>query len=193
MGQRIEGRSLRADLRELLPWVAMTVVVWGGVVGFRHHSAPIEPQAPAWEHSYLELTQPQQLRYRLIREGLLEAENVRSRTGQWPSPESLAADGIPPFEANDLRWSMRRHGIYVNYVGIPTGAAEPRWLIVFIEPEAVAFEAKAPPPPVDEEHHTLPDGTALHVTVWSSPNEGPVPSEVLAFPVSEGWVRRVGR
>ena len=89
--------------------------------------------------------------------------------------------------------SRRQHGIYVNYVGVPAAAQGTRWLVLFIEPAATAFEAKTPPPPVDEEHHTLPDGTALHVTVWTTANQGPEPTEVLAFPVSEGWVQRVGR
>ena len=89
---------------------------------------------------------------------MLEAENHRSGSREWPDPAVLAGEGVPPFDAPDLRWSRRQHGIYVNY-----------------------------------QHHTLPDGTALHVTVWSMANQGPEPTEVLAFPVSEGWVQRVGR
>lgn len=193
MPRVIEGRSLRGDLRDLAPWLLTTLALWAAVVAVRHTRVAAAPQAPAWEHSFLELSQADQLRYRLVREGVLEAENRRSGPRDWPEPSVLAGEGVPPFDAPDLRWSRRQHGIYVNYLGVPLTGQGTRWLLLFIEPEPTAFEAKAPPPAVDEEHHTLPDGTALHVTVWTTASQGPEPTEVLAFPVSEGWVQRVGR
>ena len=194
MARVVEGRTLRGDLRALAPWLVVTVALWAGVVALRQTRTAPAPQRPPWEHSFLELSPADQLRYRLVREGILEAENRRSGTETWPEPEVLAVEGVPPFEATDLEWTLRRHGIYVNYVGVPaTGRPGLRWLVLFIEPEAVAFDGQAPAPPVDEEHHTLPDGTVLHVTVWTTPNQGLVPCEVLAFPVAEGWVQRVGR
>ena len=192
MPRVIGGRTLRGDLRELAPWLCTTLALWAAVVAVRHTRVAAAPQVPAWEHSFLELSQADQLRYRLVREGVLEAENRRSGSRDWPEPSVLAGEGVPPFDAPDLRWSRRQHGIYVNYLGVPLTGQGTRWLLLFIEPEPTAFEAKAPPP-VDEEHHTLPDGTALHVTVWTTASQGPEPTEVLAFPVSEGWVQRVGR
>lgn len=189
----VASQSLRRELEQLAPWALATVLGWVVMVGVRQSNARLESHAPAWQRSYLELSQAEQRRYRQIREGVLEAENARSLTRQWPEPKALAAQGVPPFEAPDLVWSMRQHGVYVNYLGVPRSGGGLRWLVLFIEPEASAFDSKMPAAPVDEEHHTLPDGMALHVTVWSQPHEGTLPPEVLAFPVAEGWVQRVGR
>ncbi len=181
-------------LLALTTWVAALAWAWAA------RSRPTVAALAPWQRSYLELSPDGQRRYRAVREGILEAENVRAATKAWPDPSQLKAEGVPPFDDESYTWVLRQHGIYVNYVGVRRdGPAEARWLLLFIEPEKSAFDAKAPPPPVDEEHHTLPDGTALHVTVWttggaSASNEAaPFADEVLAFPVSEGWVQRVGR
>jgi len=68
-------------------------------------------------------------------------------------------------------WVQRRQGSSGNYLGPSEGR---RWLVLFIELDPRASPEKAPPE--DSEHHTLSDGTALHVTVWTqslieTPNE----------------------
>jgi hypothetical protein len=198
-GRAVLPDSRARELRALLPFLLAALGTWGaglavGRLTARDSAAELAP----WQRSYLELPAAGQRLYRLVREGILEAENVRSATKQWPSVEALAADGVPPFAADavtePLAWVQRRQGVYVNYLGVPTGGAVERWLVLFIEPEPVAFATPGEkPPPVDEEHHTLPDGTALHVTVWTQPGTGPAPTGVLAFPVTEGWTQRLGR
>lgn len=173
------------------PFVLLALLVWGaGVARARlTGTTTAEPAGPPWQHSFLELTGPQQRLYRELREGLDDAENRRAETQRWPDPAELAADQVPAFATS--RWSLATQGPYVNYVGEAAGL---RWLVLYIEPEPGLLRApNEAPPPFDEEHHTLPDGTAVHVTVWTQSPTEPTPSAVLAFPVAEGWVQRVGR
>jgi hypothetical protein len=131
--------------------------------------------------------------FRELQEGLLEAERLRATTGRWPEAAALAGDGIPPFAADPTRkaatyrWSTLTQGTIINYVGIPTTADAPAWLLVVIEPEA---GAPPDPAPNDETHHRLPDGTTLHVSIWQVPERArrggfsAVPS-----PQNEGWTQ----
>jgi hypothetical protein len=180
--------------REVRGWLALALLAWAvGTLASRSSGPARAPATPPWQHSFLELDEDGQRLYRLLREGLLEAENARARDGAWPAPEALAAEGIPPFAAGaaapGLRWTLRQAGLATTYLGEGPGT---RWLVLFLEPDAAA--RAAPAPPTDEEHHTLPDGTALHVTVWTQPAAaGPPPEGVLTFPVSKGWTQRVGQ
>ncbi|MBI4934263.1 MAG: hypothetical protein HY828_10320 [Actinobacteria bacterium] len=197
----VVGPSLRRELRALGPWLLVVCVAWaGGVVAQRARGKAEGPAPAPWQRSYLSLSVAEQRLFRLVREGILEAENARAREKAWPEPAALAEAGVPPFApegpgAAPLAWARRQHGVYVTYVGLPpAGAPASRWLVLFIEPEPRALKAPGEAPaPVDEEHHTLPDGTALHVTVWTQANEGPLPEGVPAFPVAEGWTQRLGR
>lgn len=192
------GPSLRVELRHAAPWLALALVTWGaGVATAKLRAGSHAAERAPWQRSYLELSVDDQRLYRAIREGIFEAENRRAESPgkQWPAVDALAGEGIPPFAHEPplpaMTWTMRRHGVYVNYVG---EGAQLRWLVLFIEPEPAAFTTPGEQaPPVDEEHHTLSDGTALHVTVWTQPVSEPAPAAVLAFPVAEGWVQRVGR
>lgn len=208
LGAAQAGPTLRAELVLVAPFVLAALACWGGALAARRVSGPSgPPEVAPWQRSYLELSTADQRLYRELREGILEAENLRAATKQWPAVAELAEAGVAPFAPDGLTpaltWTRAQHGVYVNYLGVPAdGAAGLTWLVLFIEPEPPVLSAKEPPPPVDEEHHTLPDGTALHVTVWTKPGTGaPAPSsaaavvnaEVLAFPVAEGWSWRVGR
>ena len=115
-----------------------------------------------------------------IRAALREAERGRAANKTWPN-RFLTEPGV--------EWLERSHGLYVNYLGIPAAPTRSRWLVLIIEPEPAALKDK--PAPEDDEHHTLADGTALHVTVWSAPNQGAVPQVVLPFPAAEGWTQRL--
>lgn len=191
--------TLRRELTTAAPFALAAILVWsGGVLARRATGAPGTPEPAPWQRSYLELPVGEQRLYRQVREGIFEAENARGATKRWPEVAELAGDGIPPFAADaltpPLQWSRAQQGVYVTYLGVPSGGAtSQRWLVLFIEPEPSALNARGASPPVDEEHHTLPDGTALHVTVWTEPNAGPLPKGVLAFPVAEGWTQRLGR
>jgi hypothetical protein len=136
--------------------------------------------------------------FRELQEGLLEAERVRGTTGRWPDATTLAGDGIPPFAADPTRrgvtyrWSTLQQGPTVNYVGVPTVASAPAWLLVVIEPDT---GAPPDPSPNDETHHRLADGTTLHVSIWQVPeNRRTSGFTALPLPQNEGWTQLlVGR
>jgi hypothetical protein len=175
-----------------LPFVALALLVWVSGVARARLLGPAGAQSspPPWQRSFLELTQPQQRLYRELREGLDDAENRRADSKRWPAPAELAADGVPPFAAGGP-WALKVEGVYVNYTGEAEGL---RWLVLLIEPAPGLLRApNEQPPPVDEEHHTLPDGTAIHVTVWTRPLTDPPPAGLLPFPATQGWVQRIGR
>lgn len=157
--------------------VALAAVAWFGVTQKKQPRkvAPLPYQA-----SVAELPGPEQERFSQIRDQLRVAERQRAAAQQWPA-EFIADPSV--------RWIRLTHGLYANYLGIPNDAARVRWLVLIIEPEPLAI--RDPPPPDDDEHHTLSDGTGLHVSVWSGPNEGPVPEVVLPFPAAEGWTQRL--
>ncbi|MEW5741783.1 MAG: hypothetical protein AB1938_22880 [Myxococcota bacterium] len=190
----VAAQSLRREARHAAPFLALALTVWAaGVAVARWRGPAASVGLSPWQRSYLELPEGQQRLYRALREGIFDAENVRAETKAWPEAAALAEEGVPPFAQDELlprlSWRTARQGLYVNYLGEGDGQ---RWLILFIEPDP--RELKTPgeaAPPVDEEHHTLPDGTALHVTVWTQPSTEPPPQGVLAFPVAEGWTQLV--
>lgn len=131
--------------------------------------------------------------FRELREGLLEAERVRSTTGQWPDVAGLAAEGIPPFapdptkKGSSYKWTSVRQDWAVNYLGVPSDLAAPAWVLVILEPEP---GAPADPAPNDETHHRLPDGTTLHVSLWNIPEEKRRSGfAALRLPQNEGWTQ----
>jgi uncharacterized protein DUF6162 len=136
---------------------------------------------------------PVQRMYREMQEGVLEAENVRAATTQWPAADALAAQGIPPFALASpaYRWRLARDGVFVNYVGTPAPTSDaPEFLVLIQEPEPGYVDATTPP---DEVHHRLADGTLLHVSIWFRAAAAP-PDRVLAQPSTAGWTQiLVGR
>lgn len=164
--------------RTTLIWLLVAFAVFAvGTLVTRFQSKPVEP-APSWQKPVSALTAERQRAYLALRVALRKAERERGTTKTWPEPAGIFPDG----------WSQRRQGSYVNYLGETEGL---RWLVLFIEPDPRAPPEKAPPE--DDEHHTLSDGTALHVTVWTQPVEEPPTDRVTAFPAAEGWVERVAR
>lgn len=135
--------------------------------------------------------------FRELQEGLLEAERVRAATGRWPDVTALASEGIPPFAADPTQkipytWSSVRQDWATNYLGIPANPAAPAWALVILEPEP---GAPADPAPNDETHHRLPDGTTLHVSIWTTPEAKRRSGfAALRLPQNEGWTNwLVGR
>ncbi|MDX2008571.1 MAG: hypothetical protein SFW67_00190 [Myxococcaceae bacterium] len=189
-----------SGLKEVGPWLALALGVWAAglaVQRLRGADALVEP-LPSWQQSFRALPQVDQRTFRHLRESLYELERLRVTTGRWPEPALLRDEAVEPFREDEhavpRTWSLRQHGVYATYVGVPvTRAAGARFVVVYVEPTAQVLAAKEPPPPEDEEHHTLADGTALHVTVWTQDDaDEPVPDEVLAFPAAQGWVQRLG-
>jgi len=130
--------------------------------------------------------------FRELQEGLLEAVAIRSTSGAWPAPETLAADGIPPFapdptaKGGTYRWSVVRAGNTIHYLGVPESASSPAWLLAIQEPEPgvppdQAFE--------DEEHLKMLDGTMLHIATWLHAGGPAVAVRVAPAPQIEGWTQ----
>jgi len=127
--------------------------------------------------------------FKVIRQGVQEAERDRVRSSAWPNPEALAARGVAPFAAagseSPYTWSLLQQGSIVDYFGQPKDGAAPAWLLEIQEPEP-----GMPPDmsPVDDEHHRLPDGTMLHIYVWMHRYGGQVPVGFVRQPQNAGWL-----
>jgi len=161
-------------------------------------AAPEKADLLPYQVLFKDLPPADQRVFRQIQEGMIEIENVRGQTGRWPPVEALASDGIPPFAPDPVdreryTWSFSRRGLNVGYVGTPAPTSNrPRFLLQFVEPDP-----NVPPPiskvPVDEQHHTLSDGTNLHVLLWMHANTGQPPSTVAELPLAEGWTQLLSR
>lgn len=143
---------------------------------------------------FRELPSAEQRTFRAMQEGVGEVVRARGTTGNWPSADALAADGVPPFAPDVLdkagvRWSSRSDGLFANYLGVPSaGPGAPAFLIFVQEPDPVTGEKPPPPSVVDEEHQLLADGTLLHVTYWKRPAAG-LRNGLIIDPAIEGWAQ----
>ena len=174
-GAPAPDESMKRSLAVAAVVVAVAAVAWLGAS--RKRVAPLPELLP-----YQALVRAADAEvFGLIRTQLRAAEKQRGTEGKWPTR----------FVVDDprLTWTLRAQQLYVNYLGVPADPSQPRWLVLIIEPPPTGI--RDPAPPEDEEHHTLLDGTALHVTIWSAPNQGPVPEVVLPFPAAEGWTQRL--
>jgi hypothetical protein len=148
----------------------------------------------------------EQLMFRELQEGLLEAENVRAGSGRWPEAAELAARGVPPFAAGPAAgigamdryaWSRRQEGPVVNYLGVAAGGSQPAFLLLIQEPDPP--DPSVPSDPAagraaaasggDEQHHRLPDGRILHVSTWMRAGSPPRAASVIAVPYASGWTQ----
>ncbi len=125
------------------------------------------------------LPEADQQQFRAVRESLLAAESARARTLRWPGVSALKLPGP------DYEWTRFERGVIVDYLGKSRDRSKPAWLLEIQEPEP----GTAPDPaPNDEEHHRLPDGTTLHVYVWTHRLGDQVPSDFVPQPQNTGWV-----
>src|SRR5262249_10909150 len=94
-----------------------------------------------FERKFADLDAPDQRLTLMLREGMAEAEAVRSRTGAWPSAASLAQQGIPPFTADPIdhanyTWTFAANKTAINYLGRPAPASgRPSFLVIITEPD----------------------------------------------------------
>ncbi len=128
-----------------------------------------------------------------LRQGLLQAETARASTGQWPDAAIVtrlqvattstdASISLPPY-----RWTRSQQNIVVNYLGLPEGdVSAAAWLLRVREPDPLA---PGDPAPNDEEHHRLPDGTVLHVSIWTHRFGGQMKPDFFANPENTGWTQ----
>jgi len=137
------------------------------------------------------LDDDEQRLYRRSLEGLLEAEDVRTQTGNWPSVEELAARRIPPFAPDPIdrfgyQWFVVRDKTLINYVGIPTDVARPTYVILALEPGPGETDPFAV---VDETHHKLGTGLMIHVAVWRGTQRTRPAGPLATFAYQDGWRR----
>ena len=133
----------------------------------------------------------EQRTFRELQEGLLEVEAARSASGVWPTTDSLAADGVPPFAPDPTRrgqtiWQRLQSGATVNYLGLPGQDDGPAWLLLVQEPEP-----GVPPDQnfEDEEHHRLSSGVMLHVSTWAHQDGRKISARLVRLPQAEGWTQ----
>jgi hypothetical protein len=191
---QVETLSARAELLVVVrAAMGITVGVWiyvammAGVGG----TAPRQRNLLPFQKLIADRAPVEQRMFRELQEGLLEAEAARSTTNAWPTPESLGETGIPPFAADPTRrsdyvWTLVHSGTMVNYLGIPTTAGLPAWLLLVTEP------APGVPPDQtfeDEEHHRLADGAMLHVSTWVHADGRAVAPRLVRMPQAEGWTQ----
>ena len=123
-----------------------------------------------------------------LRDSLIEAEAVRSQTGRWPEASqvpSLNAAGT--VDGAEYKWVRTQRNIVINYLGLPDGdVSAAAWLLRIQEPDPASPTDSAPN---DEEHHRLPDGTVLHVSIWTHRFGGQVAPDFFIKPETAGWTQ----
>ena len=111
---------------------------------------------------------------------MADIEKMRAAQGQWPDAGRL--ETLPGFA-----WTATREGYFLNYLATPAGdAAAAAWLLVIQEPDP---QAPVDPAPNDETHHRLPDGTVLHVAIWTHRFGGQVDHRFVRQPERSGWTQ----
>lgn len=158
-------------------WVSVALVVFVAALAWKRLRSEPRATLADWQRSVSELSEDERRTWEALREGITAVETIRANTKQWPE-QNLTSDAT---------WSRSQQRLAINYVG---ETKDLRWLVLFLEPDPRTNDA---PPPDDDEHHTLRDGTPLHVTIWTQPTSTPRTDVVTAFPAAEGWVERVRR
>jgi hypothetical protein len=174
--------------------ILFQVLLWSAIVVFGHPDRGAEASVLPFERRFQDLGPGEQRIFRLLQEGVLEAEAIRSRSGAWPGVEQLAAEGVPPFTADPLdrggyTWRLLVKERMANYLGTPrVGTGLKSFLVILSEPETNAVDALTP---VDEQHHRLDSGMLIHVGFWIGPGlDDPTRPVDYANP-DDGWMRVV--
>jgi hypothetical protein len=171
--------------------LAVTWVYLANGAGLRTGSGEAGPALASYQALFRDLPADDQRKYRELREGLLEIENLRSTAGAWPAPGELAAQGIPPFTPDPTAparytWIFHHEGVLVDYLGLPAEPGRPAFLLYIQEPTPGAPPDRAPN---DEEHHRLANGDVLHVSVWRHGQGGKLADAFVGLPESDGWTQ----
>jgi hypothetical protein len=145
--ERPTGQAIRtvevlpASVTDEASWVflAAAFIVLGMIYVFAFERYGWRGAAPAGSSArallpfqvlFRDLPPAEQRTFREMQEGGGEAVRLRAASGSWPSIDSLAAAGVPPFARDVLdkagfRWSRQRDGLIVNYLGIPSASRNP--------------------------------------------------------------------
>ncbi len=189
------GKSGNRERSVVLGLAAIVAVFVGIYLGLRSFAVDSGAGGSLLPYQLLvrDLVTSDQAVFAHLRQGLLQAESARASTGQWPDAATVtqlqvattstdASISLPPY-----KWTRSRQNILVNYLGLPEGdVSVPAWLLRVREPDPLA---PGDPAPNDEEHHRLPDGTVLHVSIWTHRFGGQVKPDVFANPENSGWTQ----
>ena len=132
-----------------------------------------------------------QAMFDVLKQVLADAEEIRASTARWPDAPALSR--LPKTTpgggggAAAYTWQVQNQGVITHYVGVPAqDASAPAWMIAIKEPEPGVPTDTAPN---DEEHNRLPDGTVLHVSVWTHRFGGQIDQKFLPQPEAGGWTQ----
>jgi len=192
---QIHPPSVRAETINVIK-AALAIVLLVAAYIFRPSFGSQSPNLPSqygllpYQQLIRDAPPNEQRIFRELQEGLLEAERIRAQTGRWPDVATLETEGIPPFARDPTQkigytWTSVRQDWATNYLGVPSDPSQPAWVLVILEPEP---GTPADPAPNDETHHRLADGTTLHVSIWTIPeNKRRSGFAALKLPQNDGW------
>lgn len=185
------GRSGGQERFRVMALAAGILLLVGVYFGLRSTSSDTGTLLP-FQVLMRDLVAADQAMFTTLKQVLVDAEATRAATGRWPDAPALTnlptatpgATSAPPVA---YRWELQQQGVIAHYVGRPIGDdASPAWLIAIKEPEPGVPTDTAPN---DEEHHRLPDGTVLHVSVWTHRFGGQLDPAFVAAPEAAGWTQ----
>ena len=111
---------------------------------------------------------------------MVDVEGMRAAEGRWPDAGRLKS-------LTGFTWTASREGYFLNYLATPGGdPSAAAWLLVLQEPDP---QAAVDPAPNDETHHRLPDGTVLHVSIWTHRFGGQIDRQFVRQPERSGWTQ----
>lgn len=172
------GRE-RAGVLGLAALVVATVAVY---LALRSSALETSGVGSLLPHQVLAATLvgPDQATFAGLQRELIEIERARAAFGRWPDAAEVG-------RASAYTWTNAREGYFVNYLARPAGdLSAAGWLLVIQEPDP-----QAPPDlsPNDETHHRLPDGTVLHVSIWTHRFGAQIEPRFVRQPEGAGWTQ----
>lgn len=182
------GNQERFRVIALAVGILLLIGVYFGMRSTRTETGTLLP----FQMLMRDLVGADQAMFTSLKQVLLDAEATRSATGRWPDAPALgslpaATPGEAAASSARYTWAMQQQGVITHYVGRPAqDPSAPAWMVAIKEPEPGVPTDTAPN---DEEHHRLPDGTVLHVSVWTHRFGGQLDPAFVAAPEAAGWTQ----
>jgi hypothetical protein len=159
---------------------ALVILTVGGYLAVRSSTDAAGSLLLPYQALLKTLPSPDQTMFGELQRRVLELEDVRAKSGRWPDGSAVRIDA--PY-----RWGRTGEGFFVNYLGLPAAdQSAGAWLLVVQEPDP---QAPVDTAPNDETHHRLPDGTVLHVTIWTHRFGGQLAPGFVRQPETAGWTQ----
>jgi hypothetical protein len=189
----VTGARTGGERRQVL---LLAVLLIGGVAGYLGLTAlnrdPAKQDLLPYQFLARSLPESEQQIFGAIREAILPMETARFETRRWLDPEALSERGVRLFNPSAAdrgtarAWQKFEQGTTVNYLSLPADPAGTAWLLTITEPEPGSVPDTAPN---DDEHHRLPDGTVLHIYVWTHRFGSEIKPAFIRQPETHGWIQ----